>query len=402
VPQTGSIDRIFPSHFSFGRGVDATSACGRFPATCHGMFVGNLQPYNVYVPASAPPAAGWGMTLQLHPSGGNYNEWMDSRYQSEIGDRGAGSVVLTSGARDPDGDFTDASEADVFEAWADAARHYPLDPTRAAVTGYSMGGGGTYRLMERWPDLFGRGFAVAAVPYEGGSQGQWITSMRNVPLLTWISLADEGSPVVFQANQISALESSGVRFAFDQFVEGDHVTLATNDDYGPAADWLGDARVDTDPVRVTFVVDTPNDFPDEGVAADHAYWLSDLTVRSPATDPAGQVDARSGGFGLADPTVVPPGPIPTAGTLWDGHKGPMPYLQTAQSWSAPQPVPPVDELTIDATNLSGITVDAQRAHLTCAGTLNVTSDGPVTVVVPSCHATLSFPAGTNTRRIGGQ
>ena len=36
-------------------------------------------------------------------------------------------------ARDPFGDFTDAGEADVFEAWADLARHYRLDAGATAV-----------------------------------------------------------------------------------------------------------------------------------------------------------------------------------------------------------------------------------------------------------------------------
>ncbi|MBW3653913.1 MAG: hypothetical protein KY433_10055, partial [Actinobacteria bacterium] len=34
--------------------------------------------------------------------------------------------------------------------------HYRVDADWTAVTGYSMGGFGTYRLMARWPDLFSR------------------------------------------------------------------------------------------------------------------------------------------------------------------------------------------------------------------------------------------------------
>ena len=54
-------------------------------------------------------------------------------------------------------------EADVFEAWADLARHYRLDPGATAISGYSMGGGGTFKLAQRWPDLFARGDAVVHV-----------------------------------------------------------------------------------------------------------------------------------------------------------------------------------------------------------------------------------------------
>jgi dienelactone hydrolase len=425
VPRTGSIDRILASHFSYGQGVDSTASCGRFPVKCQGMFPGNLQPYNVYIPSKPMPRAGWGTTVHLHASGGNYTEYMGSRNQSQLGDRGAGSVVVTSLARDSSGDYTDTAEADVFEAWADAGRHYRLDPTRAAVAGYSMGGGGTYKLMERWPDLFAGGFGAAAVPYDGGFQGQWIRSMRNVPLLLWISYGDEGSPLLYQREQMAALQAQGIQFTVDQFPEGDHVTLATNDEYGPAAAWLGDARVVTNPVRITFAVAPANDFPKTGVVANHAYWLSGLTLRSlktvaPGTTdaatgqvasgtdpgsvtagPAGLVDARSFGFGLADPTVVPPGAAPAPGVLMGGYHGPMPYLRTAQVWAAPKKVTRADTLTLTVSNLATMTVDTRRAQLSCAATVTVRTDGPVRISFPACHRTLTFTAGTTTKRISG-
>jgi hypothetical protein len=421
VPTSGSIDRVLASHFSFGQGVDPAKACGRFPVTCHGMFPGNLQPYNVYVPKRPRPRDGWGLTLALHGSSGNHNEFMGSREQAQLGERGIGSIVVTPLSRDPSGDYTDAAEADVFEAWADAARAYPVDARRVAITGYSMGGGGTYKLMERWPDLFARGLAMAAVPYDHGFQGQWMTSMRNVPLRVWISLADEGSPVLYQNEQIADLQAYGLRFAFDQFVEGDHVTLATNDEFGPAVAWLGDARVLTDPARVTFAVDPHNDYPKVGVVADHAYWLSGLTARSTtaaapgSTDttqvtgaldpgavsggPAGLVDARSAGFGLADPVVLPPAAVPSAHVLMGGNHGPMPYLETAQEWATPKPVAPADVLTVTAANLATLTVDVRRARLSCDATARVTTDGPLRVTFLGCERTVLFAKGTSSRRV---
>jgi hypothetical protein len=423
VPQTGSIDRILASHLSFGQGVDNTQSCGRFPVTCHGMFLGNLQPYNVYVPSKRTPRGGWGMTLQLHASGGNYNEYMGSRNQSELGDRGPGSIAVTTLSRDSSGDYTDVAEAEVFEGWADAARHYPVDVSRTAISGYSMGGGGTYKLMERWPDLFARGFGAAALPYDGGFQGQWIRSMRNVPLLVWISAGDEGSPSFYQKEQLLALQAQGMQFTFDQFAEGDHVTLATNDEYGPAATWLGDARVVTDPARITFAVDPANDFPKSGIVADHAYWLSGMTLRlftspvpSPvgtvtgqvisAVDPgaltqgaAGLVDARSSGFGRTDPAVVAPGPAPAPGVLMGGYHGPMPFMRTSEAWAAARPAPRADRLTLTATNLATMVLDIRGAHLSCGATVLITTDGPLRLSVPACHQTLTFHQGTTTARL---
>src|SRR5439155_500815 len=85
---------------------------------------------------------------------------LNSRNQSELGERGPGSLVLTPEGRGPDGFDAGVAEADTFEAWADVARHYQLNPDWTDVSGYSMGGFSTYRLLARWPDLFAKGFSV--------------------------------------------------------------------------------------------------------------------------------------------------------------------------------------------------------------------------------------------------
>ena len=114
---------------------------------------GQLQPYAIYVPRKPMPADGYGLTLLLHSLGANYNQYLGSRHQSQFGERGAGSIVITPRARGPDGGYDGYAGADVFEVWADVARRYRLDGRRTAITGYSMGGFGTFKLAEQYPDL---------------------------------------------------------------------------------------------------------------------------------------------------------------------------------------------------------------------------------------------------------
>ena len=392
VPTTGYLDRIHPSRLSFGQGVDPARTCGRFPVTCTGMFVGNLQPYQVYVPTRRRPTAGWGMTVMLHASGANHNERMGSRMERQLADRGSGSVVVTALARDPNGDYTDATEAEVFDTWADVARHYPLDPSRTAVVGYSMGGGGTYKMVQRWPDLFAAGFGAAAVVFDDGWQGQWFPGMLNVPMLTWIGSADEASGNNIQLIQVHDMELYGFRFQIRQFTTSDHLTIATNDAYSEAASWLGDRRVATNPSRVSFVVDTRSDFPGTTMVASHAYWLADLTVRDRAKNPAGSVEAHSLGLGQADPRIVDRST--SAGTMNGGYHGPMPYVQTGQDWGPSLARPRVDHLDLQLHNLATAAVDLSRAGLDCHATVSVHSDGPARVSFPACGLTAHLPAGT--------
>ncbi|HUS23615.1 MAG TPA: glucodextranase DOMON-like domain-containing protein, partial [Candidatus Binatia bacterium] len=155
VPSHGSIDRIFASHYQFGQGLDPTRICFDIGssvdvgAACEGRNIGQLQPYALYIPDKPQPSRGWGLTLLLHSLSANYNQYAASNNQSELGERGAGSLVATPAGRGPDGFYAGIPEADTFEVWADVARHYALDPEWVAVTGYSMGGFGTYRMLAR-------------------------------------------------------------------------------------------------------------------------------------------------------------------------------------------------------------------------------------------------------------
>src|SRR5436190_360491 len=107
VPKTGPIDRILASHYSFGQGVDPSKVCFEIGgvdlgAKCIGRDIGQLQPYALYIPKKKP-RGGYGLTLLLHSLSANYNQYLGSHNQSEIGDRKPGSLVLTPGGRGPDG-----------------------------------------------------------------------------------------------------------------------------------------------------------------------------------------------------------------------------------------------------------------------------------------------------------
>ena len=378
VPRTGVLDRILASHYEFGQGMDPSKVCfdlaSNFSAgaKCIGRYVGRLQPYALYVPKKRAPAAGWGMTLLLHSLSANYNQYSGSNNQSQLGDRSAGSLVLTPAGRGPDGFYAGIAEADTFEAWADVARHYKLDPSWTVVSGYSMGGFGTYRLLARWPDLFARGMSTVGIP---GSADDQLPSLRNTPIMAWNADADELVPIDESEAAEQALAATGLRFTEWLFTASDHLTLATTDEYGPAAAFLGSYRVDRDPAHVTYVVDPTEDSATARAVADHAYWLSGLRVRKAGA--TGTIDARSQAFGVGDPKVL--GVRQGAGTLDGGSHGPMPYVERSQAWGPAPKAPRTDRLVVHATNVAAATVDARRARLSCAPHVELHSDGPMTL-----------------------
>ncbi len=383
VPTAGPMDRILASNHVGGQGVDHSKVCFEIggvdlDAKCEGRYVGQLQPYALYVPRKAPPPRGWGITLQLHSLSANYNQYLDSRNQSQFGERGAGSLVATPSGRGPDGWYAGIPEADAFEVWSDVARHYPVDGDWAAVTGYSMGGFGTFRLLARWPDLFGRGMSTVGA---AGSVVDQLASLRNTPLMTWAAAADELVNVQETEESMTAMAALGLRFDHWLFPTADHLTLATTDEYGPAAEFLGEHRADRNPAHVTYVVDPSEDSEAAHAVADHAYWVSGLRVRD-AKAGVGTIDARSEAFGSGDP--APTGVQSAPGVLEGGSRGPVPYYRRFQDWGAAPAAAKSDRLVVRTTNLASATIDARRAGVTCAPQLDLKGD-PVDLSV-ACPA----------------
>ena len=376
VPQSGHIDRIFASRFEFGQGIDYDVKClTSTEAECTGRYVGRLQPYALYVPAKPVPAKGFGLVVSMHGLSANYNEFLGSHEAEELGERGTGSIFASPESRGPDGGYESYAEADVFEMWADVARHYKLNPDLADVTGYSMGGGGTYDLASRWPDLWARAFPIVGPPTSAAS----FKSLRNIPVLAWYAQTDELVGPEMSEQAFLNAQGAGIRYDHWVFTPAGHITIGNNDEFAPAAEFLGNHTVERDPAHVTYVADPGSDREATG-PTNHAYWLSGLSGRDAGS--AATVDAISHGFGAGDPPVEPVDV--SAGTLDGGSHGPLPYHRRNIEWGPHTPAPQGDVLDVDATNLSKVVVDAPRARLSCNPKVNLKSDGATDVVIGGC------------------
>jgi predicted esterase len=382
VPQSGPMDRILASHFETAQGANFSVNCfSGDRSTCPGEYQGQLQPYAIYVPRKPVPAAGYGMTLLLHSLSAPYNQYLGSRNQSQFGERGPGSIVITPESRGPDGFYENLAAADVFEVWADVARRYKLDPAWTVITGYSMGGFGTFKLAEQFPDLFAR-----AQPTVGESEdNNRVLSLRNIPVLMWNAATDELVPETSYLPTAKALDDAGYRYELDIFT-GEHLTLAINDQYAPAAEFLGTAKVDRNPAHVTYVADPSLDHANLGFVGGHAYWLSGVQPRASGQ---GTVDAFSHAFGTGDPLAS--GTQLGAGTLTGGNLDTLAFTRTYKTWGPAPPIAPADRIDLTAKNVAAVTINPKRAGVDCNVDLRVTSDGPVTVALTGCKRTVSVP-----------
>jgi predicted esterase len=380
------MNRIVASRFETAQGVDFSTPClgGTLPQSCKGEFRGQLQPYGIYVPRKPTPAGGFGLTVLLHSLGGTYNQYSTSRNQAQYGERGEGSIVITPHARGPDGFYFDHAAADVFEVWADVARRYALNPDRTAIAGYSMGGYGAYKLASQFPDLFARVQTTVAPPgISNADIRPLLPSLRNIPVLIWAGGADELVPIASVRALAQELDDLGYRYTFWEFIATIHILLAFNDQYAPAADFLGTAEVDRDPPHVTYAYNPSMDFADAGTGAGHAYWVSGVRLRDAAANQGvGTVDVRSGGFGLGDP--VPSATAVGAGVMTGGVFS-LGFASRAKTWGPVPATPAADRLVVSATNVAAVTIDPRRARVTCDAEVVVQGAEPVDVTLAGCE-----------------
>jgi len=371
VPAHGTQVWLFPSRLDLGGGRDLDAS----PA-----YLGQLQPYSVYVPKAHDGRRRLGLTLALHSLGQQHWQYNGSTGVQQIGE-GRGNVVVTPLGRGPDGWYQEEAEYDVFEVWNDLARRLPLDPERVVVSGYSMGGYGTYRLGGLYPDLFGKAFSVVGPPGDGiwlppgpptggieTLSNLWLANTRNLPYLNVVAGADELVPWVGPRAQnlgapelgIDGFEQLGHRYRFVTYPAAEHFTLALlGYDIPMAPAFLGDGLVDRNPHHVTFRYLPATDVPELGLVHDHAYWVSGVRLADGVTGTddapaAATVDVVSHAFGRGEPAVVDHA---------DAGVGPLPWTEVGQLWTEPPAAPAQNRLTLSLTDAGEVRIDAARARL---------------------------------------
>jgi len=392
VPAHGMTDRIYASHFedAQGRGPQLPLRyCHEPCANSVPDYLSQLEPYGLYVPDKPAPSAGYGMTLNLHFCGGNYNNGPPDAAQ--LADRGTGSVVLTPEGRGRCLWYWSEAGADTFEAWADAGRHFRLDPSYNAISGWSMGGYGTYKYAAEFPDLFAAALPdIGCVSAETGWPGEPVPSIsgadaeilnlagsfRNVAFLMANANQDVLCVTSSQLQVFQRFQQLGYRYDWREYAGGHGPYYPTAEE---SAQFLGSQRVNPDPPHVTYTLDAGMQEPTWGLTANHAYWVSGLSTRS---GDLGTADAFSHGFGLADPQVNPE--QETSGT-----SGPFAFTGSVRTWQPPRQIAATDQLDLTLTNIATITIDPHRARIGCHAELHVTSDGPATVTLAGCHRTIT-------------
>ena len=403
IPSSGPMNRILASHFETQPGADYESDCGT-TEECKGWLRGQLQPYAIYVPSARPPREGYGMTLLMHSLAANYNQYLGSNNQSQLGDRGPGSIVITPAGRGPDGWYYDHAGADTFEVWADVAKRYKLDPRWTTATGYSMGGYGTFKFATQFPDLFakaqttvgppGLGFGASAqAPVPGGPQSStyfMLPSVRNVPFLMWVGDAGRAGPDHVHPGAEAALRRP--RLPLRLLAVHAHRPLRAGDQRRVRArrGLPGHHRGGPQPLARDLRAQ-----PDDGLLRRGHHRRSRVLARRHRAArrqrgcPSWHDRRALGGLWPGRPAGRSTLSL-VAGRSPAATSALSPTRASSRSGATRLTPPRRNRLVIDAENISTVTVNVERARVNCNVDLDVETDGPLTVRLKGCSRIEQF------------
>jgi predicted peptidase len=105
----------------------------------------------------------------------------------------------------------------------DILTRYPADRSRVYLTGYSMGGGGVWRMAQAYADMFAAAAPLAALT--PAHSGAWTRALTGLPLRVYHGTADEAAPFAGAAAMVGALQRDGVNAEIVSYEGADHGDL---------------------------------------------------------------------------------------------------------------------------------------------------------------------------------
>lgn len=391
---------------------------------------GILQPYGLYVPQAYDPLAPNPLTFWLHYRGGKAHSgaaWTP-RLITQLGEE-QNNIVVTPRGRGTSTWYVSQAHQDFFEVYDDVHGLLNVDADRRYLSGYSMGGYGTFLFGLLYPDLFAAGYSTsgaltqgawtgigpdsplcvgeAEIPTQGpgnfcfiqANEGdanaqlsyRLLDNALHFPITLHHGTNDELVPVSGIAATALRLTQLGYRHDLHTFIGYEHFTQAIIDEWGDGATYLNQFKREANPREVVYKIAPALLRAINTVRADDvvfnfnpsgAYWARELIVREAKPgDPAnfGMIDAVS--EALAAPMVqsVPRVVDGVSTPVFSPTQHSTPFVRTGLDWLALGDEPLRNGFSVIATSLAAASLDTARMalDLTARVDASITSDGPL-------------------------
>jgi predicted esterase len=357
----GYSERWYRTDLHLGQGMDDTE-------DANPTYLERVQPYAVYIPSNYTGRRALPLTWLLHSLDGNYNQYggIDPRQvQEECQDRD--SICVSPEGFGPDGGWAGDAEHDFWQVWRQMALGYKIAPDRSVISGYSMGGIGTFIIGATYPSDFSEGMALDGLTDSGCSNVDRAANDHWVPYVISNAEIDELSPYTDAVEEEQDFQGAGNRFDLFTTSLPEHNATAASDGFSTQIAALGgtpEAMVSPGTINYTWcpaVVDSAL-----GLGPTSVYWLSGFSERSASASDAqvvvidGAIPTPSETLSTNTTSVVPPDAPP--------------MLKTTGAWNAGTTPAPNATLSMKLTNVAALSFDTVAARLP-HGSATIDSDG---------------------------
>jgi predicted peptidase len=200
---------------------------------------GRGQTYGLLVPKADPPAPGYPIILTLHyasPTPG-LSPYFGLGFAGQLvlpALQELNGIIVAPDA--PAASWVDPlSERLVTAVVAQVKKDFRIDDKRTLVTGFSMGGTGTWYIASKHPDLFRAAVPIAAPAPDDA----WLKGIAGVPLYVIHSRQDEVAPIAAVERAVETLRQQGGNVTLTPVDGLSHrETAAYVDPLAASLDWI--------------------------------------------------------------------------------------------------------------------------------------------------------------------
>lgn len=168
---------------------------------------GDTLRYTLSIPEGFSPGEKAPLVIALH-YGGDVTPWYGKGYLTILVEPALwklDAVIAAPDCPSPAGWDNPGSEAAVLALMNHLKRYYTIDDKKVVLTGFSLGGIGTWYLAARYPDLFSAAIPVSAMPRPDVAE-----AVRDIPVYVIHSTGDEIFPVKRVEEMVEKLKIRGL------------------------------------------------------------------------------------------------------------------------------------------------------------------------------------------------
>lgn len=199
---------------------------------------GKDMEYALFVPSNYDKAKKWPLVVALHGLRSNAQQIIRYKGFTDLAekhgyilvapmgynDRGwYGARPLVKGKDDDPKNISELSEKDVMNVLDIVKKDYAVDADRIYLLGHSMGGGGSWHLGIKYPEIWA---GIAPIALATVRPATDLEKMKHIPVILVQGDEDKLVPVAGARRWAEQMKKLGVTHEYIEVAGGDHVSIA--------------------------------------------------------------------------------------------------------------------------------------------------------------------------------